>query len=209
MLHALLLAITLTETAGTIPAQAPQTITIEKWVEPLTLSYRAAEGIVPDVKAGAPPATPDALPESTNTDTLAFRAARAAWLDRGGQGGGVQAKAAMGVTLDEGARDVLGRALGEASFYGQRGAGFGAGIGTVVPGTPAKAAGLQAGDVVVRFAGLWIPDWTTLMNLMTLAQPGDEYEAWYLRGGEISRAWVVLTTQADVLALREAAAPSR
>jgi TonB family protein len=68
--------------------------------------------------------------------------------------------------------------------------GWGAAILRVVPGSPAEAAWLQAGDVVVRFGGLWVDRDDTLTWLASRAQPNVETEIWYWREGQVYLSWI-------------------
>jgi len=68
--------------------------------------------------------------------------------------------------------------------------GWGAAILRVVPGSPAEAAWLQPGDVVVRFGGLWVERDDTLTWLASRAQPDVETELWYWREGQVYQTWI-------------------
>ena len=68
--------------------------------------------------------------------------------------------------------------------------GWGAAVVRVLPGSPAEAAWLQAGDVVVRFSGLWVDRDDTLTWLASRAEPDRETELWYWREGQVYRTWI-------------------
>ena len=68
--------------------------------------------------------------------------------------------------------------------------GWGAAILRVVPGSPAEAAWLRRGDVVVRFGGLWVERDDTLTWLASRAQPRVETELWYWREGQVYQTWI-------------------
>jgi len=55
---------------------------------------------------------------------------------------------------------------------------------TVAPGGPAALAGLQPGDVIVRFAGQPVNDADTLMDVLRSAAPGARVGVTFVRGGE-------------------------
>lgn len=54
----------------------------------------------------------------------------------------------------------------------------------VIPGSPAEKAGLQAGDVIVGFAGGPVEDLTDYSEAMKRFAPGDVVEVEFLRDGE-------------------------
>jgi hypothetical protein len=68
----------------------------------------------------------------------------------------------------------------------------------VVPGSPAEAAGLMPGDVVIQLAGLWIDSPTTLVRIASRAVVGQEYEVQYLRDGEVERTWVIAADRREL-----------
>lgn len=68
--------------------------------------------------------------------------------------------------------------------------GWGAAILRVTPGSPAEAAWLQPGDVVVRLGELWVDRDDTLTWLASRAQPHVETELWYWREGQVYQTWI-------------------
>jgi hypothetical protein len=56
-------------------------------------------------------------------------------------------------------------------------------LGGVRPGSPADRAGLQAGDVIVRFAGVTIRTLDDLVFALRGQRPGDAIEVTYIRDG--------------------------
>lgn len=68
--------------------------------------------------------------------------------------------------------------------------GRGALVLAVCPGSPATAAGLMPGDVVVSFADLWVDDAADLARLIARARSGREYPVGVLRDGEVEVAWL-------------------
>ena len=63
-------------------------------------------------------------------------------------------------------------------------------MGDVTPGSPAAKAGLEAGDILVRFGGRSIENVTELRNRVADVAPGTEVELEIFRDGE-HRALVV------------------
>ena len=61
--------------------------------------------------------------------------------------------------------------------------GPGVRIGAVSPGSPAEAAGLQRGDVIIRLDGRELADLGEYSNALKEHQPGDTVELTYLRDG--------------------------
>jgi putative serine protease PepD len=68
---------------------------------------------------------------------------------------------------------------------------------TVAPGGPAARAGLQPGDVIVRFDGQPVDDADTLLDALRSAAPGSRVSVTFLRGG-----------QPDTVLVRLGSAPS-
>jgi len=60
----------------------------------------------------------------------------------------------------------------------------GARVVRIVPDSPAAAGGLQAGDVVVEFAGSTVASRRQLLFLIAAAVPGQEVEMTFVRGGK-------------------------
>jgi serine protease DegS len=58
----------------------------------------------------------------------------------------------------------------------------GAIIAGIVPDCPAEAAGLQIGDVVIRFADQEITDLTDLVQAIRASQIGEEVDIVFVRG---------------------------
>ena len=57
-------------------------------------------------------------------------------------------------------------------------------VSDVDEGSPAEAAGIQAGDVLVSFEGTLLPDADTLSNLLYGYEAGDEVELVIYRNGK-------------------------
>ena len=79
----------------------------------------------------------------------------------------------------------LAEALGLASEEGAL-------VAMVVEGSPAAAAGLEAGDVIVRFDGAAVSEMRELPRAVALAEVGREVEVMAVRGGEELSFKVVL-----------------
>lgn len=62
------------------------------------------------------------------------------------------------------------------------------GVGT---GSPADDAGLQPGDVVVKFGGIWIDSYRTLVFVASRSEVDREYEVWHLRDGSVLKTWLM------------------
>jgi len=98
-------------------------------------------------------------------------------------GGKVRVPAYLGVsttTLNNTNRDRLGAS------------GTGAYVTSVSPGTPAEAAGVQAGDVVTGVAGAKVASSDELGTAIRRNKPGDRVEIQWQRGGVERSATVVL-----------------
>jgi S1-C subfamily serine protease len=63
---------------------------------------------------------------------------------------------------------------------------------SISPGGPAAQAGLQPGDVIIRFAGQPISDATTLLDAIRSEQPGTRVSVTYLRGGATHTVTITL-----------------
>ena len=72
--------------------------------------------------------------------------------------------------------------LGTMPDFAYRGPGVR--LGGIVPGSPAAAAGLEKGDVLVRFDGQPVKDLRGYTDLLYAKSPGDEVEIVYKRGDE-------------------------
>jgi S1-C subfamily serine protease len=79
---------------------------------------------------------------------------------------------------------------------GQNGSGgTGATIAGVVPGTPAAATGLAAGDTILSVGGHTVPSATDLQGVIELYHPGDHVSvSWTDQAGQPHSATVTLTT---------------
>lgn len=60
----------------------------------------------------------------------------------------------------------------------------GAYVGKVAPGSPADAAGLQEGDVIVRLAGIPVRGPEEIERLLRQLRPGETAEVVWIRGGK-------------------------
>jgi len=76
-------------------------------------------------------------------------------------------------------------------------------VAEALPGGPALAAGLRAGDVVTRVAGRATPNTEVLRRIVAEQAPGSEVEVEYFRGGELDRVKVTLEDRQTVLAIDE------
>lgn len=56
-------------------------------------------------------------------------------------------------------------------------------ISRVNPGTPAEKAGIQVGDIIVKYNGKSVGDFASLQTLVSESQPGDKLPVELLRGG--------------------------
>ena len=91
-----------------------------------------------------------------------------------------------------GATQVPGRAgyLGVAASLGDDAPGVR--LSAVQPGTGAARAGVEPGDVVVRFAGIRVYTIEDLRESITARAPGDDVEVVYLRNGQVRAVRAVL-----------------
>jgi len=69
--------------------------------------------------------------------------------------------------------------------------GFGAFVLEVVKGSPADDAGLQTGDVIVQYGGIWVDTHELLVQLASRSTVGHEKEVWLLRGDVVLKTWLV------------------
>ena len=67
----------------------------------------------------------------------------------------------------------------------------------VIPGSPAAAAGLAKGDLLVGMAGEALADLPAFTRVLRSQSPGDRITVDYLRGDEMRQAEVVLGDRAD------------
>jgi putative serine protease PepD len=72
--------------------------------------------------------------------------------------------------------------------------GNGATLGTVVAGSPAASAGLQAGDEVTAVDGTAVANAAALRAAIVGHQPGDAVSITYVRNGTSATAQVTLGT---------------
>ena len=145
-----------------------------------------------------PPAIADEA--SASAELLAWRdhleGKKERRIERGAEIGGL---AAIGVRLGnkaqssaiEGATDELRRSLEAWNDEGALAI-------AVVPGSPAERAGIQPGDVIVQFAGIWIDSSSLLVRVASRAQVEREADVWILRNGEIERLWLTPIDRRDL-----------
>ena len=95
--------------------------------------------------------------------------------------------------------DAWGNIPGAGPVLGVKGDGRSdaAKVTSVVPGGPAEKAGLQAGDVIVRFAGQPVKDFAALQAFVNDSQPGDKVALEINRGGKSSTVELVLGQQRE------------
>jgi aminopeptidase N len=62
--------------------------------------------------------------------------------------------------------------------------GEGVRVSGVIPGSPAEKAGLEAGDVLVEFAGVAVDDLRSFSDILKGLSPGEEVDVVFLRDGE-------------------------
>ena len=70
-------------------------------------------------------------------------------------------------------------------------------VASLVTGGPAEKAGLQAGDVIVKFAGRPVKDFAALQSFVNDSQPGDKVALEIDRGGKSSTIELVLGQQRE------------
>jgi len=68
-------------------------------------------------------------------------------------------------------------------------------LGGVRPDSPAERAGLRAGDVIVRFAGIAVKELQDLNFALRTRHPGDRVEVAFLRDGKEQQTHATLQTQ--------------
>lgn len=95
--------------------------------------------------------------------------------------------------------DAWGNILGAGPVLGVKGdaRSDAAKVTSVVPGGPAEKAGLQAGDVIVKFAGQPVKDFAALQSFVNDSQPGDKVALEINRGGKSSTVELVLGQQRE------------
>ena len=121
---------------------------------------------------------------------------------RGGEGFAIPIDRAMGIanqirsgapapSIHLGDTAFIGVAIADAPPF--RGGPPGAVVRQVLPGTPARAAGLISGDVITAVDGLPVAAAADLSNIMDLRRPGDTIVlTWIDRGGNTRNAPVVV-----------------
>lgn len=135
--------------------------------------------------------------EDLAPETLAWNEHRETLRDLGIQrGADVGGRARIGVRLAgrEGVPQLEPEVAGKLDSWD----GAGALVVRVVPGSPAESAGLQPGDVIVQFAGLWVDNHAMMIRMATRAQVGREYELQFLRDGEVQSAWLLPVDEATL-----------
>ncbi|MCM2266485.1 MAG: trypsin-like peptidase domain-containing protein [Elusimicrobiales bacterium] len=102
-------------------------------------------------------------------------------------------------------RGWLGVALAEMdpAAAARLGVPAGAMVARVMPGSPAQAARLRRGDIVVTFDGEEVQDEADLLSFIYSRKPGDKVELGYYRGGAVNRAQAVLGEQQAAPAAKE------
>ena len=88
----------------------------------------------------------------------------------------------IGVTLDD-LKPQLRKALGVAS---------GVAVMDVLPDAPASKAGIQPGDVIVKFAGQPVKDRPSMQEYVEQLEPGKSYTAEILRDGKMINVDITL-----------------
>lgn len=101
-------------------------------------------------------------------------------------------RAFLGVSLDHRFDSAMAISVGLKRPRGTR-------IKSVTPNSPAEAAKLQAGDVVLEFGGVRVEDDNHLVNLVFLTKPGEEVPVLVLRDQKQYRVKVKLGTAGDRL----------
>jgi hypothetical protein len=104
------------------------------------------------------------------------------------EGAGEEAGQAAPATPPRGGRRVSFGVVPEFGF-----AGPGVQLSDVVPGSPAEAAGLRAGDVLLRIDGQEIAGLREFSDLLRTLEPGQTVEAAVLRDGEERTVKVTVT----------------
>jgi len=99
---------------------------------------------------------------------------------------GAVTRAFLGVTLD--ARFTIEAA--QAAGLQQR---IGARVVTVIPDSPAAQAGIQAGDIILRYDTTLVESDGHLINLVNTSDVGKEVTLEIVRAGQVQKVKVVLT----------------
>lgn len=98
---------------------------------------------------------------------------------------GTAQHAFLGVTLDDGQAEVDGAVL------------TGARVHQVEPGSPAEAAGLRSGDIIVAIDGETVPSSTALVGQVRERASGQEAVLDYVRDGERDQVTTTLAVRPD------------
>jgi len=120
-----------------------------------------------------------------------------------GRGTEIGGNAALGIRLGgKGQASQLGdvdpKVLAGVDAWNEQGAL----VLSVVPGSPADIAGLEPGDVVVQFAGLWIDTPDMLVRMASRAEVGREMELLFLRENAVERTWLSAIDRKELEALK-------
>jgi S1-C subfamily serine protease len=78
----------------------------------------------------------------------------------------------------------------ELALAAERWDGHGAFVLQTIAGSPAELSGLRPGDVVVKFGGIWIDAFPTLLRVVSRSELDQEFELHYVRAGRVGRAWL-------------------
>ena len=101
----------------------------------------------------------------------------------------------LGVSLDASFTPDRAKALGLDTFYGAR-------ISGITPESPAEAAELQVGDVIVDFGGIQIQNDSHLVTQVSRSSLGESVPLKIFRKGVLREMSVVLQSREEFLLLR-------
>ena len=101
----------------------------------------------------------------------------------------------LGVSLDASFTPDRAKALGLDTFYGAR-------ISGITPESPAEAAELQVGDVIVDFGGIQIQNDSHLVTQVSRSSLGESVPLKIYRNGRLKEMSVVLQSREEFLLLR-------
>ena len=101
----------------------------------------------------------------------------------------------LGVALDASFTPDRAKALGLDTFYGAR-------ISGITPESPAEAAELQVGDVIVDFGGIQIQNDSHLVTQVSRSSLGESVPLKIFRKGVLREMSVVLQSREEFLLLR-------